>query len=237
MVSRAANSLTSPGLYTARRRAPLLPSSAALPGSAWIAQRFLPVRARAPHRLPSCFFCLHCIAMPHCLWGLRPLSGGVGYSAISVVSESLRPIVYRFPFCIRACLEAARTTLRPRNPKFLHWTSLKCATTHRPVRAQCHRISLLVGFVGTARSLLRGGCGFCTALPDSAGLSPLSSLSATGVTELIIRRSVVRVHAPPPIFSIACTTPSSSTGSWLSFGPSPGLRQATLLMESSEPGD
>jgi hypothetical protein len=44
------------GLYIARRRPPLLPSSAARPGCACRAQYFLPASARALHCPPSGFF-------------------------------------------------------------------------------------------------------------------------------------------------------------------------------------
>ena len=57
------------------------------------------------------------------------------------------------------------------------------------------------GEVPFRRVLLRGSCGFCRALPESAELSALSALPAIGVAGLIIRRSLVRVQPPPPNFS------------------------------------
>src|SRR6266446_9710510 len=42
---------------------------------------------------------------------------------------------------------------------------------------------------GSAGFWLRRGCGFCRTLPESAELSPLSSLLTMGVAGLIIRRS------------------------------------------------
>src|SRR5262249_36767289 len=50
--------------------------------------------------------------------------------------------------------------------------------------------------------LLRGGCGFCRTLPESAELRALSSLPATGLAGLIIPRSLVRVQPPPPPLTV-----------------------------------
>jgi hypothetical protein len=55
------------------------------------------------------------------------------------------------------------------------------------------------GKTGTVRFLLRGGCGFCKTLPESAELSCLSWVESTPGGQLIIRRSLVRVQPPPPI--------------------------------------
>ncbi|PYX69255.1 MAG: hypothetical protein DMG72_21245 [Acidobacteria bacterium] len=46
---------------------------------------------------------------------------------------------------------------------------------------------------GSAGFWLRGGCGFCRTLPDSAELSALSSLPATGVTGLTNREIAVLI--------------------------------------------
>jgi hypothetical protein len=84
--------------------------------------------------------------------------------------------------------------------------SIGIGRPHDPQNSRCipHPFSAMIRSVHVW-SLLRGGCGFCRTLPESAELSPLSSLSVIGLSGLIIRRSLVRVQ-PPPTNQISTST-------------------------------